>query len=488
MASRHEPLIIQGGMGAAVSAWPLANAVARLGQMGVVSGTALDLVLCRRLQLGDPSGHLRRAMDMFPYPRMIDPILTRYFIPGGKPVDRPFIACPTPSINPPQRHLELLVVANFVEVYLAKEGHDGLVGVNFLEKIQTPTLPSLFGAMLAGVDYILMGAGIPRAIPGILDKLSDGEPVELPIEVDRSGGHVDAHYASRFDPIRFTNGEVPWLNRPKFLAIISSATLAQVLARKASGRVDGFVVEGPTAGGHNAPPRGPIQLNDHGEPIYGDRDVPDLRAIQALGLPFWLAGSYGSPDRLTEALERGAAGIQVGTAFAFCNESGLRADIRKRVLAMARTARLDVRTDPRASPTGFPFKVLQLSESISESGVYASRDRVCDLGYLRHAFERPDGSVGWRCPSEEIDAYVRKDGSEADTVGRKCVCNGLLANVGLAQIRDDGYVEPPLVTSGDEILSIVDFLPSRDADSYSASDVVTRLLSKLAVPAASVPA
>ena len=35
------PTIIQGGMGAAISNWRLARAVAKEGQLGVVSGTAL---------------------------------------------------------------------------------------------------------------------------------------------------------------------------------------------------------------------------------------------------------------------------------------------------------------------------------------------------------------------------------------------------------------------------------------------------------------
>lgn len=39
------PTIIQGGIGAAVSNWRLAKAVSRLGQLGVVSGTALDFLL-----------------------------------------------------------------------------------------------------------------------------------------------------------------------------------------------------------------------------------------------------------------------------------------------------------------------------------------------------------------------------------------------------------------------------------------------------------
>lgn len=56
------PPIIQGGMGVTVSGWRLARAVSKEGQLGVVSGTALDLVLARQLQLGDVGGHLRRAL------------------------------------------------------------------------------------------------------------------------------------------------------------------------------------------------------------------------------------------------------------------------------------------------------------------------------------------------------------------------------------------------------------------------------------------
>ena len=64
------PVIIQGGMGAGVSNWRLAQAVSRLGQLGLVSGTALDPILARRLQDGDPGGHMRRGLDAFPFPAM----------------------------------------------------------------------------------------------------------------------------------------------------------------------------------------------------------------------------------------------------------------------------------------------------------------------------------------------------------------------------------------------------------------------------------
>jgi nitronate monooxygenase len=475
MMPNSDPIIIQGGMGAAVSGWRLARAVSQMGQMGVVSGTALDTVLVRRLQLGDAGGHMRRALAEFPFPEMAERILDRYFIMGGKAPEAPFIASPVLPIKPSHEQLALVVAANFVEVHLAKEDHDGMVGINYLEKLQSPTLPSLFGAMLAGVDYVLMGAGIPRTIPGILDGLSEGVAVELPLHIAGAGDGDE--FVTRFDPVKFTNGRVPWLERPKFLAIIASSTLATMLARKANGRVDGFVVEGPTAGGHNAPPRGKITLNKRGEPIYGDRDVVDLDAIKSLGLPFWLAGSYGTPRRVVEALDGGATGVQVGTVFAFCAESGMDGGIKQRVLQMARTGELDVFTDHLASPTGFPFKVLRLDGTLSDELECQQREQACDLGFLRQGYRRQDGTVGWRCPAEPVASYLRKGGMEEDTVGRKCVCNGLMANVGLGQIRRDGQHEKPLVTCGNAVNDIASWLRTRATASYSAGDVVQYLLS-----------
>jgi nitronate monooxygenase len=483
-ASGSEPIIIQGGMGVAVSAWELARAVSLTGQLGVVSGTAIDVVMARRLQMGDEGGHTRRALAEFPFPAMAQRILERYYIPGGKSPQKPFILNSVLPVEPSQAQLELVVVANFVEVFLAKEGHDGLVGVNYLEKIQTPTLPSLFGAMLAGVDYVLMGAGIPRAIPGAMDKLCQGEVAELPLNI--CGATGEDQFVARFDPLKFCGGDMPWLERPKFLAIVASATLASVLARKATGRVDGFVVEGPTAGGHNAPPRGAAQMNERGEPIYGERDVVDLEAIRALGLPFWLAGSYGSPEQVCAARETGAVGVQVGTAFAFCEESGLRHDLKDRALQTCRDGEPDVVTDPAASPTGFPFKVLQLEGTLSDDAVYEQRERLCDLGFLRQGYRKPDGSIGWRCPAERVETYLHKGGELADTVGRKCVCNGLVANIGLAQVRRGGREESPLVTCGNDVRNILQFLKAPEDASYSAANVVDYLLSHVDRPAAAV--
>ncbi len=326
---REQPVLIQGGMGVAVSDWRLARTVSEAGHLGVVSGTAMDSVLARRLQIGDPGGNMRRALAAFPVPEVADRILTRFFIEGGKEADDRFKQTSMRRDNPSKNVDGLLVAANFVEVYLAKEGHDGLVGINYLEKLQSPTLPSLYGAMLADVDYVLMGAGIPRTIPGILDNLSKGRPVELRLELKDAA--AEDSYFTHFDPATVMSGNDATVKRPDFLAIVSSHVLATMLARRIDTPVDGFIVESPTAGGHNAPPRGKLQLSEDGEPIYGDRDLPDFDAIRELNLPFWLAGGYADPVRVREALELGAAGVQVGTAFAYCEESGFDADTKRRV-------------------------------------------------------------------------------------------------------------------------------------------------------------
>jgi NAD(P)H-dependent flavin oxidoreductase YrpB (nitropropane dioxygenase family) len=459
-------------MGVGVSGWRLARAVSQRGFLGVVAGTALTLMLVRRLQQGDPDGHMKRAADHFPIPAVVERAWKSFFVPGGIPPEQQYRLTPLPTQNSPESLLELTVLANFVEVFLAKEGHNGVVGVNYLEKIQIPTLPSLYGAMLAGVDFVLMGAGIPWAIPGFLDAFAEGRAAELKLDVE---GALPGEVCNAvFDPQTLFSGNAPHLKRPKFLAIISSATLAIALSRKSTGRLDGFIVEGPTAGGHNAPPRGQMQLNEKGEPIYGSRDVPDLVKIGAIGLPFWLAGSYGSPEKIAEAKALGATGVQIGTPFAYCDESGILPELKRQVLERAMTTGVHTYTDPVASPTGFPFKVVEMEHTLSDAGEYLARERICDLGYLRHLYRRDDGSIGYRCPSEPVDEYLAKGGALSETVGRKCVCNGLMATMGLGQMMASGERELPLITSGDDV-ALLSRLLKPGQYSYTANQVLDYL-------------
>jgi len=440
------PDVIQGGMGIAVSTWQLAREVSKNGGLGVVSATAIDSVIARRLQDGDLSGEIRRAFSNFPNPEIAAEIAHFYFNENGRTTGAPYLDVPKLSLKPSKLTNNLLVISAFTEVWLAKENNPGPIGINLLEKIQLATPATLYGAMLAEVDFVLMGAGIPSEIPQLLRDLADNMKVKLAIDVS---GEKSKHFLT-FDPKTISQSDLD-LIKPKFLAIISSHALAAYLAKDEKTRPDGFIVEGPTAGGHNAPPRSKDSTGADGQSKFTELDDADLVKVAKTGLPFWLAGGYGTPENLGKAKELGAVGIQVGSLFALTNESGFTRAIKDELLANLANGSLNVKTDAYASPTGFPFKIVEISESLSDESAFDARTRNCDLGYLRVPYERPQGGIGYRCPGEPTRTFEFKGGATQHNSRSKCLCNALMADIGLGQLRVDGTTELPLVTFGSDL-------------------------------------
>jgi NAD(P)H-dependent flavin oxidoreductase YrpB (nitropropane dioxygenase family) len=462
-------------MGIAISGWPLARAVSRAGQLGVVSGTAIDAVFARRLQNEGVSDALRAVLDRFPVQSIVERVLHQ-FAQTRRAVTDAYQNLVMLTHRSSEHAHDLLVLAAYAEVALAKDGHDGRVGMNLLTKVQVPTAPTLLGAILADADYVVMGAGVPTHIPGALARLADGEPVDMPLDVV---GDEPSTRRLRFVPERYLPSRA--LHAPKFLGVVSSHVLATALAKRSNGPVEGFVVERPNAGGHNAPPRGAYEVDARGEPIYGPRDEVKYDAMVELGRPFWIGGGVTHARDVTDALALGATGVQVGTLFAYCDESGMEPTLRSEMLKTIAEGDVAVSTSLRASSTGYPFKIVDAPGSIADPAVYASRTRKCDLGYLREAYAKADGTIGYRCSAEPVSAYVRKGGDPAATEGSACLCNGLMATCGLGQVRSDGRVEPALLTSGDSLNDVRELLGDRS--SYSATDVIDYLGAELTPPA-----
>jgi NAD(P)H-dependent flavin oxidoreductase YrpB (nitropropane dioxygenase family) len=426
-----------------------------LGQLGTVSGVGLEKVLAQSLQTGDKGGHFRRALDHFPFPSVADEVYDTFFVESGVP----FRIAPTYTINPSRLLISLTVCANFAIVWLAKEGHDYPVSINYLEKIAMPHIYAITGAMLAGVDYITMGAGIPLQIPDVIDAISDSKSASYRIPV--VGVNVKG-FDMKFNASDFFGCALPQMKKPGFIPIIASNLLSTIVTRELPGRVYGFVVEEPTAGGHNAPPRR--------DGIYGAKDIVDYKKLGRLGIPFWIGGAHASPDKLDDAISEGAMGIQAGSIFALSDDSSMDPEIRRTLRRKGFNGELGIRTDMRVSPTGFPFKVAILDGTIAESDIFNQRVRLCNQGALVTLYERPDGLIGYRCASEPIDRYVAKGGKIEDTEGRGCICNGLLATAGL-----DSTGEVPIVTLGDDVSFLRKIMASAD-DSYTAKDAIDFLL------------
>jgi nitronate monooxygenase len=503
--------LIQGGMGVYVSNWRLAQAVAAArpgATVGTVSGTALDVVYVRLLQLGDPGGHARQALAALDATYGVHigaRICERFFVEGGKAANARFRSAPmhvvhaadggllrsvpgsaglVPIALPPDV-IELLIATGFAEVWLAKQGHTGKIFINFLNKIELPLIYTMYGAMLAGVDGVIVGAGNPEGLPEVCARLANHEPITHPVSVlYRAAGE---EFALSFDPHRVAGGELTAapLRRPAFLAIVSLEDLVQALVQSQSRAPDGFIIENFRAGGHNANPVGPLRRDELGQPIYGPKDNPDLAAIRAAGKPFWLAGGYGSREKLAEAQQLGANGVQAGSIFALAEESGMKPDYRTAILHGIKNGASDadlVRTTIY-SPTGFSFKVVQIKQTLSDQEVYEDRRRVCDIGMLQQiglssASEDGTRAVFQRCPAGPVDAYVERRGLARNTDERRCLCNGLLACVGLGQVKEqDGeqYEEPAIVTLGDH-LDGVRRLSRQGQTHYWAADVVADIL------------
>lgn len=458
-------------MGVHVSNHRLARTVAMAGGLGVVSGTGLDGVYARLLQDGDQGA--RWGLEQFPDQAIAERILATYFNAAGRE-GRPYKNVAKWIIDPVTERQradlaglqELAVASAFAEVTRAKHHHRAPIGINVLRKIPLPIPATVYGAMLAGVDVVLTGAGSPDEMPGLIDALARHAEGVLSVKVLRAAAGDE--YATRFAPADLAGlPHASPLRRPRFLAIVASVDLAAGLAANPATRPDGFVVEGPTAGGHNAPPRGPWRPQT--EPSYDERDGVDLSALAAIGLPFWLAGSYGSPEGLRRAHRAGARGIQAGTVFALSRESALAPRLKHQILGRLADGTADVATDGSASPTGFPFKVHQLEGTLSDRAVRDGRRRLCDLGYLRQPVAR-DGGLAYACPAEPEPAFKSKGGRQPQATDRMCLCNALFAAAGLPQQRRDGYVEPPVFTGGADLDAVRRL--SGDGDGYSATRAV----------------
>lgn len=250
-----------GRYGVYVSNWRLARAVAteRPGQTArTVSGTALDVVYVRLLQLGDPGGHARQALAARDTiygtgigQKLIDSVLHR----RGKAPDARFKSSPmqilhaqngvslamgvagdasTVLLQLDAEIIELPIATGFAEVWLAKEGHSGNILINFLNKIEVPLRYVMYGAMLAGVDGVIVGAGNPDGLPAHYSKLANHQAVTKTLSVlYQEAGEA---FTLTFDPQQIADGaftKTP-LKRPAFLAIVALDGLVQALAESAS--------------------------------------------------------------------------------------------------------------------------------------------------------------------------------------------------------------------------------------------------------------
>ena len=464
--------IIIPGMGVGISSLDFTRYLLSLNLSELLP--TLSMVLVERLfvyelQQGDPTGDFRRALTTFPFPKPAKLVLDTFFVERGigkKETVEMFTVDPSDLLN------SLNICASYSYVYLAKEKSPNPISINYLTKLAMSQIGSLVGAILAGADFVTMGAGIPINIPQLMDSICKWENCSYPVPVVGKDGK-NWNYSMNFDP-RIFLGEKPYeLKKPGLIPIVSSNLLATMIKIKfPPGSVFGIYIErtnsdgAPNSGGHNAGPRDKI--------AYGERDLIDYEKIAELDLPFWIGGGMASPEMLDWVMSIGGEGVGAGTMASLSNQSGMDPEISKKVRRLGFNHKLKVRTDMRFSPAGFPFKIDELEGTMSEEDVLKKMVRVCDQGGLRIPYETPSGDIDYRCPAEPVSSYLRKGGCIEDTVGKGCLCNGLFRTCDKL-CKKSRNKWPAAVTSGDDY-SFLNKVMDHENDSYDMAKGLNYLL------------
>ena len=158
---------------------------------------------------------------------------------------------------------------------------DGIIGVNIMVALSN-FADMVKTAIDEKIDVIFSGAGLPLSLPGFL-----------------KGG-----------------------SKTKLVPIVSSGKAARIIARKWMDDYnyvpDAFVVEGPKAGGHLGFKAEQIDNPDFAlENLVSDvlEQAETIEARDGKKIPVVAAGGIYTGRDIYEIMERGAAGVQMGTRF-----------------------------------------------------------------------------------------------------------------------------------------------------------------------------
>ena len=172
------------------------------------------------------------------------------------------------------------------EIRKARELTKGILGVNIMVAL-TNFSDMVKTAVEEGIDVIFCGAGLPLNLPEMVS--------------DRT--------------------------RSKLVPIVSSARAATVICKRWLSRFqrlpDGFVLEGPMAGGHLGFSRNQVDDPGYSLPKLLGEVLAAVRPFEqksGLKLPIIAAGGIYSGQDISDILGQGAAGVQMGTRFVTTHE------------------------------------------------------------------------------------------------------------------------------------------------------------------------
>lgn len=204
---------------------------------------------------------------------------------------------------------------------------DGLLGVNIMCAL-TNYSDMVKTSIREGVDVIISGAGLPMDLPGYLKEMKEEMKEEA---------------------------------KTKLVPIVSSGRAASILCKKWMKKFDylpdGFVVEGPKAGGHLGFKAEQLEKPEFQlEQIVTDviDAVTPFRQAHHKDIPVIAAGGVYTGQDIAKFLELGASGVQMGTRFVATHECDADEEFKK---AYINATKDDVTIIK--SPVGLPGRALK---------------------------------------------------------------------------------------------------------------------------------
>ncbi len=122
------------------------------------------------------------------------------------------------------------------------------------------------------------------------------------------------------------------------------------------------------------------------------------------------------------------------------------------------------------SPTGFPFRVVELKDTSAEKKHMLARVPHCNIGALLTPYYTRENLLAYRCPAEPVLAFEKKGGDRERTQGVVCLCNALL---NASELGIEG--SPATLTLGNDCSFLSTLLQHKHH--YSACDAMYYLQS-----------
>jgi nitronate monooxygenase len=256
---------------------------------------------------------------------------------------------------------------------------------------------SVRGALDAGADAIISGAGLPMSLPGIQ------APKDTAL--------------------------IPIVSSPRALELICKKW------ERLGYRPDAVVLEGPLAGGHLGFKMDQVDL----ECNILENLLPPVKdmAMKYGDFPIIVAGGIYTHQDIVRFFKMGANGVQMGTRFLATNESSA-SEAYKQAVLRAKKEDIIVGHDP-GSPCGLPFRVIKQSP-MYVSALKKLRKPKCDKGYV--LLKDAEGKFT-KCPAKESNEH------------HFCICNGLLSSAGYNPDKEEAlYTVGTSAYRIDKIISV----------------------------------